>query len=136
MRSSVSLSQSAGFAVDLPSTDLDAYTSCGVSVLTAASGIALVAFAADLLLGGIGVLLWGLGTSLGFPIALSAAGDHPTLAARRVGLVVAVGYAGVLIGPPLPGFLAEHAGLRTAILVVPVAVLTALFFSKSVQKAG
>ncbi len=106
-----------------------------VSVLTAASGIALVAFAADLLLGGIGVLLWGLGTSLGFPIALSAAGDHPTHAARRVGLVVAVGYAGFLIGPPLLGFLAEHAGLRTAILVVLVAVVTALFFSRSVQKA-
>jgi len=121
-----------GFAID----KFGRITVMRAGVLTAASGIALVAFAADLMLGGIGVLLWGLGTSLGFPIALSAAGDHPTHAARRVGLVVAVGYAGFLIGPPLLGFLAEYAGLRAAILVVLAAVVTALFFTKSVQKAG
>jgi hypothetical protein len=47
-----------------------------------------------------------------------------------------VGYAGILIGPPLLGFLAEHAGLRTAILIVLLAVVASLFFSRSVQKSG
>jgi MFS family permease len=106
-----------------------------VSALTAAVGIACVASASNLWIGGFGVLLWGLGTSLGFPVALSAAGEDARHGAQRVGLVVAVGYSGYLVGPPLLGFLGEHAGLRAAILVVLVAVIVSLFFSKATAQS-
>lgn len=44
------------------------------------------------LLAGLGILLWGLGASLGFPVGLSAAGDDPRGAAVRVGAVATIGY--------------------------------------------
>ncbi|MFE1166174.1 MFS transporter [Nocardiopsis sp. NPDC058789] len=65
------------------------------------------------------VVLWGLGASLGFPVALSAAGDSGPDSAARVSLVATVGYVAFLVGPPVLGFLGEEFGLRGA-LVVPL----------------
>ena len=48
----------------------------------------------------IGIVLWGVGTSLGFPVGMSAAADDPVQAAARVGVVAAIGYTAFLAGPP------------------------------------
>jgi len=103
------------------------------SAVTAAVGIALVALVPNLWLAAFGTLLWGLGASLGFPVALSAAGDDPVHAAKRAAAVATAGYAAFLAGPPVLGFLAEEVGLRTAILVVLVAVLATTLFSEAVR---
>ena len=66
--------------------------------------------------------VWGLGIALGFPLAVSAAGDHPTDGDRRVSVVATAGYVAFLVGPPALGFLGEHLGLRVAMLV-PLALL-------------
>ncbi|MCY1695289.1 MFS transporter [Curtobacterium sp. SL109] len=66
--------------------------------------------------------VWGLGVALGFPLAVSAAGDHPTDGDRRVSVVATAGYVAFLVGPPALGFLGEHLGLRVAMLV-PLALL-------------
>jgi len=66
--------------------------------------------------------VWGLGIALGFPLAVSAAGDHPTDGDRRVSVVATAGYVAFLVGPPALGFLGEHLGLRIAMLV-PLALL-------------
>ncbi len=105
-----------------------------VSAVTAAAGIALVSLAPNLWLAAVGTLLWGLGASLGFPVALSAAGDDPVYAAKRAAAVATAGYAAFLAGPPILGFLAEEVGLRNAILVVLVAVLATTLFSGAVRK--
>jgi MFS family permease len=104
-----------------------------LSAVTAAAGIALVSLAPNLWLAAGGTLLWGLGASLGFPVALSAAGDDPVHAAKRATAVATAGYAAFLAGPPILGFLAEEVGLRTAILVVLVAVLATTLFSRAVR---
>ncbi|MGY5610426.1 hypothetical protein ACXHJ2_20105 [Paenibacillus sp. ALE3] len=52
------------------------------------------------LLAGLGILLWGLGASLGFPVGLSAAGDDPRGAAVRVGAVATIGYIALTCGSP------------------------------------
>lgn len=104
------------------------------SAVVAAAGIAAVSFAPNLWLGAAGVLLWGLGASLGFPVALSAAGDDPEHAAKRASAVATAGYAAFLVGPPILGLLGEHVGLRDAILVVMVAVLATIFFSGAVRE--
>lgn len=67
-------------------------------------------------------VVWGLGIALGFPLAVSAAGDHPTDGDRRVSVVATAGYIAFLVGPPALGFLGEHLGLRIAMLV-PAALL-------------
>ncbi len=88
------------------------------SVVTSAIGIALVALVDHPAAVVAGVALWGLGASLGFPVAISIAGDDPDRPAERVGAVATAGYLAFLVGPPALGFLGEHYGLRSAILVV------------------
>lgn len=69
-----------------------------------------------------GIVLWGLGASLGFPVAMSAAADDPRVAAVRVSAVATLGYLAFLAGPPVIGFLGELVGLLNALLVVLVAI--------------
>ena len=103
-----------------------------VSALLAIAGIALVAFAPSAVLGAVGVLLWGIGASLGFPVALSAAGDDPLNSARRVSAVATAGYTAFLVGPPVLGFVGEHFTLRLAILLVMVLVAVSACFARAV----
>ena len=107
-----------------------------VSALTAAGGIALVSFGPALWFAGVGVVLWGLGTSLGFPVALSAAGDDPRYAAKRASAVATAGYFSFLVGPLILGFLGQHIGLRAAIMVVMVVVLVTTFFVDAVRNSS
>ena len=48
-----------------------------------------------------GAVLWGLGTSLGFPVGMSAGADEPEMAAARVSVIASIGYCAFLGGPPL-----------------------------------
>ncbi len=95
------------------------------SAVLAAMGIILVIWGQHYLVAGLGVLLWGLGASLGFPVGLSAAGDDPRGAAARVGAVATIGYIASLVGPPGLGFLGEHFGLLHALIVVLIGVSVA-----------
>ncbi|MGP3776564.1 MFS transporter [Streptomyces sp. SDT5-1] len=88
------------------------------SAVSATLGIALVVFSDSAVLASVAVLFWGLGASLGFPVALSAAGDSGENPAARVSLVAMMGYVAFLVGPPCLGFLGDHYGLRTAMVVV------------------
>jgi len=74
----------------------------------------------------VGVLLWGMGAALGFPVGMSAASDDPSRAPARVAVVATIGYSAFLAGPPLLGLLAEHVGYRHALLAIAVPVLIGL----------
>jgi len=74
----------------------------------------------------VGVVLWGLGAALGFPVGMSAASDDPVRAPARVSVVSTVGYSAFLAGPPLLGLLAEHVGYRQALLAIAVPVVIGL----------
>ncbi|MCG7381316.1 MFS transporter [Paenibacillus sp. ACRRY] len=95
-------------------------TGCAVSAIL---GLILVIWGQHYILAAIGVLLWGLGASLGFPVGLSAAGDEPEGAAARVGAVATSGYIASLVGPPFLGFLGEHFGLLNAMIAVMIGVI-------------
>lgn len=73
----------------------------------------------------VGVVLWGLGASLGFPVGMSAAADDPKTATASVAAVATIGYFAFLIGPPLIGFLGEQIGLLNAFWVVAVLAIIA-----------
>jgi predicted MFS family arabinose efflux permease len=72
-----------------------------------------------------GIVLWGLGASLGFPVGMSAAADDPTYAAARVSTVSTIGYTAFLVGPPALGFLGDHVGVLHALLVVAALLVPA-----------
>ena len=95
------------------------------SALMGALGIALIIFVDSPWVAGVSVILWGLGASLGFPLTISAASDTGPDAPKRVSVVAITGYLAFLVGPPLLGFLGEHFGLRSAMMVVLGLVMVA-----------
>lgn len=99
-------------------------------------GIGMIVFVDSAFLAGVSVILWGLGTSLGFPLTISAAGDTGPDSASRVSVVAASGYVAFLVGPPLLGFLGEHYGLRHAMLVVLTLMIIAALVARAVAKPG
>lgn len=107
----------------------------GTAIL-AAAGLLLVIVAEPTPLVIIGVVMWGVGASLGFPVGMSAAADEPRLAAARVGTVSAIGYLAFLAGPPLLGLLGEVVGLRLALLAVLAFVLLSLLTSQTARERG
>ncbi|MDM8085489.1 MFS transporter [Cellulomonas cellasea] len=81
----------------------------------------------------IGIVLWGMGAALGFPVGMSAASDDPAHAAGRVSVVATIGYSAFLAGPPVLGLLAGLVGYRHALLAIAVPVLVGLFVLHAVR---
>ncbi|WP_142503532.1 MFS transporter [Lelliottia amnigena] len=116
---------------------IDRYSRVAVvraSAMMGALGIALIIFVDVDWIAGVSVILWGAGASLGFPLTISAASDTGPDAPTRVSVVVTTGYLAFLVGPPLLGFLGEHYGLRSAMLVVLALVIVAALVAKAVAK--
>ncbi|MFF7051500.1 MFS transporter [Streptomyces griseorubiginosus] len=99
------------------------------SAVSGAVGLVLVIFSDNVVIAAASVLFWGLGASLGFPVALSAAGDSGPEQTARVSLVAIIGYVAFLVGPPALGFLGDHYGLRSAMIVVLVFVASAILIA-------
>jgi MFS family permease len=76
-----------------------------------------------------GVIVWGAGTSLGFPVGMSAGADEPGYAAGRVSVIASIGYCAFLGGPPAVGFLGSHFTVLRAITAVPVLLVVAALLS-------
>lgn len=96
------------------------------SAVLGAIGIGMVSLVDQLVVAALGVVLWGLGASLGFPVAISAAGASGTGgpdAAARVAVASTIGYIAFLAGPPVLGFAGEAIGLRGALLLPMAFVL-------------
>ena len=105
---------------------------CGVAV----AGLIVFVFAPWTALAFVGVLLWGAGTSLGFPLGMSAASDEPAQAAARVSVVASIGYCAFLAGPPLIGFLADEASILKALLTVAGLLAVAAVLAGSLAEPG
>lgn len=95
------------------------------SASVAAVGLLVTIFGPSAVTAAVGIALWGLGTSLGLPVGMSAAADDPRTAASRVSAAATVGYAAFLIGPPALAFLGEHISLLHAFVAVLAMVIVA-----------
>jgi fucose permease len=95
------------------------------TAVAAATGILLVVLGSYAVLVVAGILVWGLGASLGFPVGMSAAADDPARSAARVSVVSTIGYGAFLAGPPLLGALGDHVGTLDALLAVAVLMVPA-----------
>jgi len=98
---------------------------------TALAGLLLLEAGGALAAGGVlaaalaGALLMGLGTSLGFPVGISAAADDPRYAPGRVSTAASIGYWAFLAGPPAIGFLADHVGVLRGLSITGVLLAVA-----------
>jgi predicted MFS family arabinose efflux permease len=91
----------------------------------AIAGVLLFVFSPVTPLAFAGVLLWGVGASLGFPVGMSAAADDPSAAAGRVSVVASIGYCAFLGGPPLIGYLGQNITVLRALIAVAVVLALA-----------
>ena len=94
--------------------------------LVAIAGVVLFVFGPVVPFAFVGALLWGAGTSVGFPLGMSAGGDEPDLAAGRVSVIASIGYCAFLAGPPLIGFLGDQLTVQHALTSVAVLLALAL----------
>ncbi|MDX2026963.1 MFS transporter [Microcella sp.] len=106
------------------------------SAVLAIAGLALLITVDSPVAAAIGIVAWGLGASLGFPVGMSAAADDPAKAAARVSAVATVGYFAFLVGPPLIGILGEAVGLLTSFWVVLVLIAVAFFATPAARETG
>lgn len=89
---------------------------CGGSL--ALIGISIVIISPNPYICLIGYMLMGVGLSPVFPIAISNAGKSKAVSHKTASAIVSfVGYSGLLVIPPLLGFLAEHFGLENALFL-------------------
>ena len=102
-----------------------------IAGLLGSAGVAVVCLIPSTVAALFGALAWGLGLSVVFPSAMSAAGEVPGRGSRAITIVSTIGYGGFLLGAPLIGFLAhsvplDRALLAVALLILPVAVLASV----------
>ncbi len=93
--------------------------------ICAAVGVFAVVSAGEAGLALAGFALMGIGYAVIMPLAFSRAANDPDVPpGQAIASVATLGYGGLLIGPPLIGFLAELMTLRLAFAVLlPLAVL-------------
>ena len=93
------------------------------------AGALLVFFAPSVWLALVGFALMGVGSSVIFPLAMSAAAqrtDRP--AASNVAALAQISFVAFLLGPPLLGYVAEHFGIRWSFGIgIPLVVLSLVF---------
>ena len=97
---------------------------------TALAGLLMIVFGRVLPVAVAGAILMGLGTSLGFPVGLSAAADDPRYAAPRVSTAASLGYLAFLAGPPAIGFLADQVGVLRSITVAGILIAASLVLAR------
>ncbi|MBJ3786129.1 MFS transporter [Devosia sediminis] len=96
----------------------------------AVAGAVLLYFAPSVPLALVGFGIIGVGVSVGFPLAVTAAaGIGDRAASANVAVLSFVALTGFLIGPPLIGFVAEHWGIRVGVACVIPVLLVSLFLT-------
>ncbi|MED3353836.1 MFS transporter [Bacillus thuringiensis] len=93
------------------------------TIMMAIIGMTIVIFGSNSYFLALGVVLWGIGAALGFPIGLSAAGGDSENATSNVAAVSIIGFTAFLVGPPFLGILGEAFGIRNALLAVLLFVI-------------
>jgi MFS family permease len=105
-----------------------------VSGLVSLIGLVLFGFAPTLPIAGVGVMAWGFGAALAFPIGIAAASDDPLRAAARVSVISAFSSVASLAAPPLLGLVAQSIGIRHALLLITAAMVASVVLSRSVAR--
>ncbi|HEV7274864.1 MAG TPA: MFS transporter [Devosiaceae bacterium] len=89
-----------------------------------AAGFALAVFAPNELVALLGFLLVGLGASNIVPVLFTSVGRQTAMpASLAVAAMTTVGYAGILAGPAMIGFVAEISSLGTGFLLIALGLI-------------
>jgi predicted MFS family arabinose efflux permease len=101
--------------------------------ILAVLGLVLFVFGPSTPVAFVGAIMWGGGTSLGFPVGMSAGADDPARAASRVSVIASIGYCAFLGGPPLIGFLGQQFTVLRALTAVAALLALAALITGNVK---
>jgi fucose permease len=104
-----------------------------ILAVTAVTGLVVFILAPSYTVALVGVALWGMGASLGFPLGMSAAADDPTKAAASVSAAATIGYVAFLCGPPILGWISHQIGLLPTLWIL-VALIALSGFASGAAK--
>lgn len=83
----------------------------------------------------LGIALLGIGISIGFPLAVSAAGLLPgRSSAGNVAILTQISLCGFLLGPPIIGFVAEATDIRVGLAALYPALILTLALARSLDR--
>lgn len=103
---------------------LGAVRATRMSGVLAFAGVVILILSGSLLPALAGLALMGVGYAVVVPLAFSRAAAEPGIGAgQAIASVATLCYGGMLLGPPLIGFIAEAAGLRAAFGLLAVLAL-------------
>ncbi|MEO0497456.1 MAG: MFS transporter, partial [Pseudomonadota bacterium] len=106
------------------------------SAATAFSGLAAAILGQELAMVLFGFGLMGVGYAVVMPLVFSRAANDPVIApGPAIASVATLGYGGMLLGPPIIGFVAELTGLRGSFTVLAALTLLAFFLAPSLRVA-
>lgn len=107
-----------------------------LGTLSVAAGFALALSTAQVAVIFAALAVCGLGVANIIPVIFSAAGRLGDAdGGRTMSRVLTMGYAGILIGPALIGFVAELATLRAALFLVVAAMILIAFTASHLRRA-
>ena len=106
------------------------------AAVSAVAGIALLIVVDTTWTAVIAVILWGLGASLGFPVAMSAAADEPAKGPARVSVVATIAYGAFLVGPPVLGALGQTVGILNSLWVVVGVIVLSFIAIPQAKRPG
>ncbi|MDQ7876895.1 MFS transporter [Microbacterium sp. QXD-8] len=104
-----------------------------ILAILAGGGLVIFILAPSMPIALIGVALWGMGASLGFPLGMSAAADDPKKAAASVSAAATIGYVAFLCGPPILGWISHQIGLLPTLWIL-VALIALSGFASGAAK--
>ena len=101
-----------------------------ISLFVTIVGVTIFAASDFLHIPFVGLFLWGLGMSNGFPMMISAMGDDLKWAIPRVNMIISMVYVSALTAGPALGAVGQIVGLYAAFGVPLVFLIIATFFTK------
>ena len=82
-----------------------------------------------------GFVLMGLGYAILFPLAISRASNEPSMSAgSAIAAVATLGYGGLLLGPPVIGFVAHVTSIRVAFGILLGLAILSVFLARSLKE--
>jgi MFS family permease len=81
----------------------------------------------------LGVVLWAVGVSMGFPLGMSAAAESGPDPVAQLSVVASIGYFANLAGPPVIGALAQSAGLLNSLWLIAALFVAAFAVAGSLR---
>ncbi len=100
------------------------------SGLTAFLGLFIVLTTSSMAVALVGFALIGVGYAVVMPLVFSRAANDPDVpSGPAIASVATVGYGGMLLGPPVVGFIAQLAGLRVSFALLALLALVAVMLA-------